>query len=202
MSRYDESVDRILTIEYENIRELMDTIDRDVLAQVIDRLLTVKENGRKVITAGCGTSGTLARRVAHSFNVVEIPSFFVDPSEANHGGLGAVQKDDTVILFSKGGNSGEIVSYIPICRKKGAFVIGVSQYDDSILATQSDIYLKLEIRNEADMWNMLASASCNAIAAVFDAIAFTAMRYNGYTKEDLKLIHSGGKVGEILEKAR
>jgi len=198
MSRYDESIDRILTIEYQNIQELMNTIDRDVCARVIDRLLEVKPNGRKVITAGCGTSGMLARRVAHSLSVVEIPAFFCNPADAVHGASGSIQKDDVVILFSKGGNTQEIVNYIPICKAKGAFTIGVSQYDDSALARHTDLYFKIKIDHEADIWNMCASASCNAIAAVWDAIAFTAMRYNGYTKEDLLLIHPGGKVGEIL----
>ena len=200
MSVYDESIDRILTIEYQNIVELMKTLDRDVCAQVIERLLRVKPEGRKVITAGCGTSGMLARRVAHSLSVVEIPAFFCNPADAVHGASGSIQKDDVVILFSKGGNTQEIVNYIPICQAKGAFTIGVSQYDDSALATHTDIYFKIKIDHEADIWNMCASASCNAIAAVWDAIAFTAMRYNGYTKDDLLLIHPGGKVGELLLK--
>ena len=202
MTKYDASIDRILTLEYENIRKLMETLDRDVMATVIERLLAAKPTGRKVITAGCGTSGILARRVAHSLCVVEIPSFFLSPSDAVHGGLGSVQKEDTVILFSKGGNTQEIISYLPACQKKGAFVIGVTQRDDSILATRSDLYFKIRIDQEADMFNMCASASCNAIAAVFDAIAFTAMQYNGYTKEDLALIHSGGRVGELLDEAK
>ena len=200
MSRYDESIDRILTVEYRNIIELMSTIDRDVCERVIDRLLAVKPAGNKVITAGCGTSGMLARRVAHSLSVVEIPAFFCSPADAVHGASGSIQKDDVVILFSKGGNTQEVVNFIPICKAKGAFTIGVSQFDDSALARHSDLYFKIRIDQEADIWNMCASASCNAIAAVWDAIAFTAMQYNGYTKDDLALIHPGGRVGELLLK--
>lgn len=198
MSKYDASIDGILDIEWKNIQALKSTLDRDVMEKILELLLNVKPSGRKVITAGCGTSGILARRVAHSLCVAEIPAFYCSPANSVHGGLGAVQKEDVVVLFSKGGNTQEVINYIPACRAKGAIIIGVSQNDDSILATHSDIYFKIKIDYEADPWNMCASASCNAIAAVWDSLAFTAMRFSGYSKEDLMLIHPGGKVGDIL----
>ena len=198
MHKYDESINEIMNIEWQNIKTLIDTLDRDVMERIIDLLLQVKPSGRKVITAGCGTSGATAIRVAHSLNVCEVPSFFVDPSMSVHGGTGAIQEGDIVILFSKGGNTQEIINYIPICRAKKAVIIGVCQNDDSILAKHSDIYFKVQIDTESDKFNMCASSSCTAYCAVWDAIAFTIMKYNGYSKEDLLLIHPGGKVGDIL----
>ena len=200
MSKYDPSIDSILDIEINNIIAVKKSLDRGVMETVIERLLRVKPEGHKVITAGCGTSGTLAERVAHSLCVVEVPATFCAPGNSVHGGMGVIQKDDVVVLFSKGGNTQEIVNYIPCCKAKGATIIGVSQNDDSVLAKQSDIYFRIFCEHEADIWDMCASASCNTIAAVWDAVAFTIMRYNGYTKEDLKLTHPGGKVGEMLLK--
>lgn len=200
MSKYDKSVTDILNIEWQGIRKLIDTLDRDVMDQIIDLLLRVKPEGHKVITAGCGTSGSVAVRVAHSLSVCEVPAFYCCPANSVHGGTGAIQKGDVVILFSKGGNTQEIVNYIPICKAKGATIIGVSQNDESVLAKYSDIYFKVQIDQESDKFNMCASASCTAYCAVWDSIAFTVMNYNGYTKEDLLLIHPGGKVGELLLK--
>lgn len=202
MRKYDESITNILTIEYEEIQKLIDTLDRDVMEEIIDLLISVKPNGKKVITAGVGTSGTSAIRVAHSLNVCEVPSFFCDPAYSVHGGTGAIQKGDVVILFSKGGNTSEVINYIPICKAKGAIIIGVSQNDDSILAKNSDIYFKVKIDRESDKFNMCASASGTAYCAVWDAIAFTIMRYTDYSKEDLFLTHPGGKVGELLLKEK
>jgi len=199
MTKYDASIDNILDIEINNIVALKRSLDRDVMAEVIDTLLQVKPSGHKVITAGCGTSGMVAKRIAHSLCVVEVPAFYVSPADSIHGGLGAIQKDDVVILLSKGGSTPEIVNYINVCKVKGAKIIGVTQNDDSILATNSDIYFKIFCEHEADMWDMCASASCTAITAVFDSVIFTIMRHNGYTKEDLLLTHPGGKVGEILK---
>ena len=199
MSKYDASIDQILDIEINNIIAVKKSLDRDVMEQVIERLLRVKPEGRKVITAGCGTSGTLAQRVAHSLCVVEVPSCFCAPGNSIHGGMGIIQKDDVVVLFSKGGNTPEILNYIPCAKEKGATIIGVTQNDDSALARHSDIYFKVLCEHEADMWDMCASASCNTIAAVWDSVAFTIMKYNGYTKDDLLLTHPGGKVGEMLK---
>ena len=198
MSRYDASIDNILDIEINNIVAVKKSLDRDVMAQVIDCLLKVKPSGHKVITAGCGTSGTLAERVAHSLCVVEVPATFCAPGNSVHGGMGVIQKGDVVVLFSKGGNTPEILNYIPCCKTKGATIIGVTQNDNSVLARESDIYFKILCEHEADIWDMCASASCNTIAAVWDSVAFTIMRFNGYTKEDLMLTHPGGKVGELL----
>lgn len=198
MSKYDESINAILDIEINNIVAMKKTLNRDTMEKVIETMLQVKPSGHKVITAGCGTSGTLAERVAHSLCVVEVPALFCAPGNSVHGGLGVVQKGDVVVLFSKGGNTLEIINYIPCCKKKGALIIGVTQNDDSILARESDIYFKIVAEHESDMWDMCASASCNAIAAVWDAVAFTVMKYNGYTKDDLLLTHPGGKVGELL----
>jgi arabinose-5-phosphate isomerase len=201
MGKYDQSITDILTIEYKEIQKLINSLDRKVMEQVIELLMSVKKNGRKVITAGAGTSGATAVRVAHSLNVCEVPSFYCDPAYSMHGGTGAIQKGDVVILFSKGGNTLEVINFIPVCKAKGAIIIGVSQNDDSILAQNADIYLKINIERESDlMFNMCASASCTAYCAVFDAIAFTIMRYSGYTKDDLLLTHPGGKVGELLMK--
>ncbi len=202
MGKYDESILNIMNIERDAITGLIETLDREVMEKIIDLLLTVKPGGHKVITAGAGTSGATAIRVAHSLNVCEVPSFYCDPAYSVHGGAGAIQKGDVVILFSKGGNTQEVINYIPICKAKGAIIIGVCQNDDSILARQADIYFKVKIDRESDMFNMCASASCTAYCAVWDSIAFTIMRFSGYTKEALLLTHPGGKVGELLMKEK
>lgn len=198
MSKYDVHIDTILDIEQQNICALKKSLDREVMAEIIELLLKVKPEGHKVIVAGCGTSGLTAKRIAHSLCVVEVPALYCSPADSIHGGMGVIQKGDVCILFSKGGNTPEIVNYIPVCKAKGATIIGVSQNDDSQLARYSDIYFRVYAEHEADMWDMCASASCTAMTAVWDSIIFTIMRFNGYTKKDLMLTHSGGKVGDML----
>jgi len=198
MGKYDTVYDRVLTIEGESILSLRQSLNRDILDQIVELLLTVKARGCKVITAGCGTSGIAARKIAHTLSVVEVPSFYLSPANSIHGGTGAIQKNDIVVLLTKSGNTPEIINYLPICKKKGAFVIGVTAKPDSVLAQNSDIVMLVQVEREPCPWNLISTGSILATLSAWDAIAFAVMENNGYTKEDLFLTHPGGGVGQAL----
>ena len=199
MGKYDAVYDRVLTIEGESILSLRQSLNREILDQIVDKLLTVKPSGHKVITAGCGTSGIAARKIAHTLSVVEVPSFYLSPANSVHGGTGAIQKDDIVVLLTKSGNTAEIINYLPICKKKGAFVIGVTAEPDSVLAKNSDIVILVQVEREPCPWNLISTGSILATLSAWDAIAFAVMEHSGYTKEDLYLTHPGGGVGHALK---
>ena len=198
MSTYHQIYEDVLTIERDAIGGLIHTLDRAVMDQIVDLLLSVKREGRKVITAGCGTSGIAAEKIAHTLSVVEVPAFFLSPANSVHGGMGAICAADVVILLSKGGNTQEIASYIPACQAKGTRIIGVTQRADSILGRSADILLTVPVARESCPWDLIASASILAVMAAFDAIAFTVMQHTDFTKEDFYRIHPGGAAGETL----
>jgi D-arabinose 5-phosphate isomerase GutQ len=109
-----------------------------------------------------------------------------------------VQPGDVVIALSKGGNTREIVNLLPAVKAKNAFLIGVAENGDSVLAKESDLWLRVRVEREPDPFNMLATASTMAVVAVFDAACIALMRLTGYTKEQFALIHPGGAVGARL----
>ena len=152
----------------------------------------------KVILSGCGTSAMAARKVAHSLSCIEIPALFLSPADAVHGALGVLQREDILILISKGGNTQELVNLIPACKTKDALLIGVSENPESVIARQADIYLKVKVEQEPCRFNMLATASTLAVIATFDAICIALMQMTGYTREQFAVIHPGGAVGERL----
>lgn len=195
-----ESYKEVIKIESESIAKLADKLDYKVMDKILELFCTIKELGHKVIVAGCGTAGTAARRVAHTLSVVEIPAFYLSPANSNHGGFGAIQKGDVVILISKSGNTQEIVNYVSVAKAKGATTIGVTEDEGSLLGQECDIVLKVKVDREPDKWGIISSGSTLAVISVFDAIAFTAMNYNGFNKEQFYLIHTGGGVGDILRK--
>jgi D-arabinose 5-phosphate isomerase GutQ len=129
---------------------------------------------------------------------VEHPALFLEPSDAVHGGLGVVQSDDIVILLSKGGATAEINNLIAPCKTKKAFIIGVTENADSVLAKESDLFLKVQVKTEADPFGLLATSSIMGVIAVFDAFAICTAAIGGFTKEKFGVIHPGGAVGEIL----
>jgi len=186
-------------IESDSIKKLFKVIDKNEFINVLKVIANCK--GR-VITSGAGTSAVAAKKISHSLSCIEIPSFFLTPSDALHGALGSVQKGDLMILISKGGNTGEVVSLIKPLKEKNITVIGVTECGDSILGEESDFLLKIKIEKEADQFNMLATSSTLSVIAVFDAICVALMKYTKYTKEMFLKIHPSGAVGKRLKESQ
>lgn len=188
-------INRCLTMEAESIARLRQTLDQEAVLAAAKALMNRKG---KVILSGCGTSAMAARKIAHSLSCIEIPALFLSPADAVHGALGVLQREDILILISKGGNTQELVNLIPACKTKGALLIGVSENPASVIARQADIYLKVKVAQEPCRFNMLATASTLAVIATFDAICIALMQMTGYTREQFAVIHPGGAVGERL----
>lgn len=188
-------VERTLRMEASSVSSLEESLDMDTMYKIVR--IIARCHG-KIILSGCGTSAMAARKIAHSLNCIERPALFLSPSDAIHGGLGVLQKEDILILISKGGNTAELLKMIPACKTKKAVLIGISENPGSAIAAASDIYLKICIDREPCRFNMLATASTLSVIAAFDAICIALMQETGYTKEQFAVIHPGGDVGERL----
>lgn len=192
-----QEVKRTIQMEAEAVKTLLDTVDMEKVAAAVEKIGTMKG---KVVAAGCGTSAMGARKIVHSLNCIERPTVFLTPSDAVHGGLGVLQKEDILILVSKGGNTGELAQLIPACRAKGAYLIGVTENEDSLIGREADLCLRVKVDREPCHFNMLATSSTMAVVSVFDAICIALMTYTGYTREQFAVIHPKGAVGERLLK--
>ena len=191
-----ESVLHTWRVESEEIARLMETVDEETLEKIVDRILSSQG---KIVLTGCGTSAMAAQKIVHSLRVIDIPALYLNPSDAVHGALGAVQKDDIVIFLSKGGNTAELLSFLDNVKQKGAYIISVSENEDSRLAKEADLFLKVKIQREPDPFDMLATASTMAVIAVFDAICIAIMEQKSFSRDSFALNHPGGAVGERLK---
>ena len=151
-----------------------------------------------MILTGCGTSGMAAKKIAHTLSCIEIPALYMSPADAVHGDLGVLQKEDILVLISKGGKTSELLTLIPACKTKQALLIGVSENPESEIARSADIYLEVKVDREPDRFNMLATASTLAVISMFDAICIALTQLKGYTREQFAVIHPHGAVGERL----
>lgn len=194
-SQIVSEVIRTLGEEAKSIAGLPDSLDMQAIEKVVRLLGGCKG---KILLAGCGTSAMACRKIGHSLNCIERPAAFLAPSDAVHGGLGLLQKEDVLILISKGGNTAELVGLVPACRAKGAALISVTENPDSQLGQLADICVNIRIEREPCRFNMLATASTLAVIAVFDAICIALMQYTGYTREQFAVIHPAGAVGDRL----
>ncbi len=182
-------------IESKSLSDLCRDIDQAALVSVMK---AIAECDKRIFVTGCGTSAMAAKKIAHSLCCIERPALYLNPSDAVHGGLGAVQAGDVVVIISKGGNTKELLNLVPACKIKGSKIIAVTENENSALASNADITLKIRVEKEPCPFNMLATASTAAVIAVFDGICIALMEYMKYTKERFALIHPGGAVGDRL----
>lgn len=151
-----------------------------------------------VVLSACGSSGFAAKKFAHSLCCVECPAKFVPPSEAVHGGMGALKKDNLLILVSKGGKTDELIPLVSIAKSKGAKIAIVTANPDSELAREADSVLLLPDVPESDVYGVMSTASFAATVAIFDALMMGIMEEKDYALSDFALIHPGGAVGKKI----
>ncbi len=183
-----------LEIEAKAVKDVLDKMDWEAFNKAVFALSYCD----RIITSASGSSGIAAKKFAHTLCCIERPAQFLPPCEAMHGGLGAVQKGNVVILVSRGGKTAELLPVLDVSLKKGATVIGITENMESPIAKHSDIIIPMHIEKESDKYNMQATSSYIATIALFDALICAVMEETDYKKEQFALIHPGGAVGARL----
>jgi arabinose-5-phosphate isomerase len=161
----------------------------------VDLILNCKG---KVIFAGIGKSGLIARKISATFSSVGIPSFFCDPAQALHGDMGQIEKKDILIIFSYSGNTSELTNMLKYANRYRIKIIGVASKPDSTLLKASDIKLLLPKVKEADVTGMVPTTSTTITLLLGDCLATTVMHQRNFSKEKFKIFHPGGNIGSSL----
>jgi arabinose-5-phosphate isomerase len=164
----------------------------DAFVQVA-RLLGGAEG--KVLVTGCGTSGAIAARAAHMLSVCGCPAFYLPPDDGLHGGLGVLQPNDLLIALSKGGGSAALNEFCSRAKSLCQSVIVVTAAPKSALAGIADYVVALEIDDDADLGDVVATGSSLATAAVLDALCEVVRVSRGYDWRRLLFTHPSGAVG-------
>lgn len=185
-------------IEKKAVQDALDYMDFDAFQKAVELLAAAPRIG----TSGCGHSGIACQHMAHLMCCIERPARFISPAEAVHGGLGFIQKGDVMILASRGGKTKELLPILEICRKKGAWVISITEKMDSPLAEGADVVLPMHVELETDKYNSQGTSSFLAVNVIFDALQAALVEETGYVNEQFALIHPGGAVGERLNQGK
>ena len=152
----------------------------------------------KVICAGIGKSGLIARKVSATLSSVGISSFFLSPSEANHGDLGQIDRKDLLLVFSYSGNTTELTSILKYANRFNIKIIGVASKPDSTLIKASDVKILIPIVKEADPTGMVPTSSTSITLLLGDCLAVALMNKIKFSKERFKVFHPGGNIGQTL----
>ena len=185
----------VLLREAKAVTDLADTLDTGHFARAVELLLNCK--GR-VVVSGVGKSGHIGRKLAATLASTGTPAFFVHAAEAAHGDLGMITKDDVVIGISYSGETGELLTVIPVLKREGTALITITGNPKSSLAKNADVNLNVHVTAEACPLNLAPTSSTTATLAMGDALAVACMHAKGFTKEDFARSHPGGALGRRL----
>ena len=185
---------RVLDIEARAVDALKDSLDSSFSA-ACDLMLGAR--GRVIVT-GMGKSGHVGSKLAATLASTGTPAFFVHPGEASHGDLGMITTDDVVLALSNSGETAEVLAILPVIKRKGTALIGMTGRPQSALAQLSDVHLTVAVSEEACPHNLAPTSSTTAALAMGDALAIALLEARGFTPEDFAMSHPGGSLGRRL----
>jgi len=154
----------------------------------------------RVIVTGMGKSGHIGSKIAATLASTGTPAFFVHPGEASHGDLGMIAETDVVIALSNSGETPELSDLILYTKRFGIPLIGITKKADSTLAESADIVLCLPDVGEACPHGLAPTTSTTMMISLGDAIAVALLERRGFTVDDYRVFHPGGKLGKSLYK--
>ena len=152
----------------------------------------------KVVVTGVGKSGHVGAKIAATLASTGTPSFFMHPTEAMHGDLGMIGKDDTLLAISFSGESEELTKILPHVQRFGVPIVAMARDKFSTLGKFSNAFVKLDVSKEACPLDAAPTSSTTLTLALGDALAVCLMEKRGFKKEDFANFHPGGSLGKRL----
>ncbi|WP_288445723.1 KpsF/GutQ family sugar-phosphate isomerase [uncultured Chryseobacterium sp.] len=183
-----------LEIEISELEKLKNRLD-DQFARAVEIIHSAKG---KLIVVGIGKSAHVGNKIVATLNSTGTPSQFLHASEAIHGDLGVIQKQDVVLCISNSGNSPEIVNLVPYLKDYSSALIGMTGNKTSKLAEFSEIILDTHVDVEACPNKLAPTSSTTIQMALGDALAIALMELNDFKANDFAKFHPGGSLGKNL----
>jgi arabinose-5-phosphate isomerase len=185
---------KVLAIEADAVSGLIARLDQ----RFVDAVGLILACRGRVVVSGVGKSGHIARKIASTLASTGTPAFFVHAAEAGHGDLGMITRDDVMLALSNSGQSEELLTIIPLIKRRGAKLIAMTGNPDSALAREADVHLDAGVAQEACPLNLAPTASTTAALALGDALAIALLDARGFDEDDFADAHPGGAIGRLL----
>ena len=178
-------------------KELLDTVDKidDEMTKAVELIAGIK--GKLIIT-GVGKSGLIGAKIAATMASTGTSSFFIHPTEALHGDLGMIGKDDAVLAISYSGESEELIKILPHIKRFDIPLIAMARDKNSSLGRYGDVFLPIYVSKEACPLGAAPTTSTTLTLAMGDALSVCLMYKKDFKKEDFASFHPGGSLGKRL----
>ena len=189
---------RVVETEVVGLQSLAKNLD-DNFPAAVSAIHTMKQERRgRLIVAGIGKSGHIAKKIVATLASTGTPSHFVHPGEASHGDLGMVMEHDVVLMISNSGENPELSDLMTYTRRYGITLIGMTGNPESALAKHSDILLLMPKEPEACPNGLAPTTSTTVTLALGDALSIALLERMNLTPEQFGVFHPGGKLGKRL----
>lgn len=184
----------VIKIEAEMIARLSERIN----SSFADACQYLSACAGRIIVIGVGKSGHIGKKIAATFASTGSPAFFIHPSEAKHGDMGMITKQDVILAISYSGESEELVSLLPHIKRLGVPLIALTGKPHSGLAKSATVHLDVSVEKEACPLGLAPTSSTTAALVMGDALAMALLDNRGFTADDFALSHPGGTLGRRL----
>ena len=185
---------KVIEIEKKEVSKLLTKINSSFVEAV---KLIYQSSGRTIIT-GIGKSGLIARKIVATLNSTGTSAIYLHPTDALHGDLGLVRKEDVIIIISKSGATEELLSLATMIKRMDVPIISMLGNNESPLAKQSDVILDISVEKEACPYGLAPTSSTTVSIVLGDAIAVAVLKLRGFTQNDFAKLHPAGSLGKKL----
>ena len=191
---FKQIVKDLLLTEAKELEKAAQKISFDI-EKAID--LITNSKGKLIIT-GVGKSGLVGTKIAATLASTGTSSFFLHPTEAMHGDLGMIGKEDIVLGISYSGESEELVQILPHLKRFNIPLIAMARNENSTLAKYSDVFININVEKEGCPLDVAPMSSTTLTMAMGDALAVCLMKKRNFQKVDFASFHPGGSLGKQL----
>lgn len=170
-----------------------------VIEQAVNVLFqNVHLKGGKLIVSGMGKAGQIGMNIATTLSSTGTPAVFIHPSEAQHGDLGLVQKNDVLLLISNSGKTREVLEFDRLVKKlyNNIPVLVLTGNNNSPLKELASVCLYTGNPEEICPLGLTPTTSTTVMTVVGDILVVSMMEKINFTKEDYAKRHHSGYLGQ------
>ena len=193
------SAARTIQLEAQGLRALEAALNLDLVDNFAEAVSIIRSCRGRVIVTGMGKSGHIGMKVAGTLSSTGTPASFVHPSEASHGDLGMITRDDVILAFSWSGETVELGNLVSYSRRFAVPLIAITSNAESTLAKAAEVVLAIPQSKEACPHGLAPTTSTMMQLALGDCLAIALLESKGFTARDFKVLHPGGQLGARLK---
>ena len=189
------SAKRTLASELSSIKNLKSTFNSS-FCKAINLIYNTKG---KIVLTGVGKSAHIGNKISATLTSTGTASYFIHATEASHGDLGSIKKDDCVIAISNSGETSELNNIIQFTKRFNIKLISITSNSKSILHKNSTIGILYKKPVEACPLNLAPTSSTSMSMIIGDCIAISLLELRGFKSKEFKNLHPGGNIGKDLK---